>query len=258
VFQADKAIDLPRFARYDKRSKILQFVKRAEPMFRLILRGLLSGMLTIAVPAQMLAGDSASAMLYANGQTWINGSEVPKSAALFNGDLVQTRSDATASLNAKGSSVMVLADSLVRYEGPAVEIEHGAVRIATSQGLATRAGDVTVKPARDSWTEFQVVDVDGRVQIAANKGDLTIQDDQGSTTTLQQGQQTTRDDTTNPEKKKKRKRRGAGAATAAGGGLMSSPYVLYPAIGIAGGLTAWAILQHDEPVSPACRTNPCK
>jgi hypothetical protein len=40
---------------------------------------------------------------------------------------------------------MVLADSLVKFEGLAVELEHGAVRVTTSRGLTARAGDVTVK-----------------------------------------------------------------------------------------------------------------
>src|ERR1039458_7912180 len=183
-------------------------------------RSALCCLLAILFPAQvMLAGETASAMLYTNGAAWLNGSEVPKSAAVFSGDILQTRPDSTASIQSNGSNVMVLADSLVKFEGPAVELEHGAVRVTTSRGMAARAGDVTVKPASNSWTEFQVTDVDGRVQIAANKGDVTVQDDKG-TTTVTQGQQTTRDDTTDTEKKKKKHRRGAGAATAAGGGNM--------------------------------------
>ena len=114
-------------------------------------------------------------MLYTAGSAWLNGSAVPKSSAVFSGDLLQTRSDSTASIQANGSSVMVMADSLVKFEGPAVEVEHGGVRVTTSKALAAHAGDVTIKPAGNSWTEFQVVDVDGRVQIAANKGDLTVQ-----------------------------------------------------------------------------------
>src|SRR5450759_3450395 len=189
-------------------------------------------LLAILFPAQMmLAGETASAMLYTNGAAWLKGYEVPKSAAVFSGDMLQTRPDSTASIQSNGSNVMVLADSLVKFEGQAVELEHGAVRVTTSRGLAARAGDVTVKPTANSWTEFQVTDVDGRVQIAANKGDLTVQDDKG-TTTVTQGQQTTRDDTTDTEKKKKKHRRGAGAATAAGGGIMSSTPV------VAGGLAA--------------------
>jgi hypothetical protein len=110
-------------------------------------------LLVVVFPAQMmLAADTAAAMLYTNGAAWLNGSEVPKSAALFTGDLLQTRPDSTASIQANGSNVMVLANTLVKFEGPALEIEHGAVRVTTSRGLAARAGDVTVKPAGDSWT----------------------------------------------------------------------------------------------------------
>lgn len=214
-------------------------------------------LLVILFPAQvMLAGETASAMLYTNGAAWLNGSEVPKSAALFAGDMLQTRPDSTASIQANGSNVMVLADSLVKFEGPAVELEHGAVRVTTSRGLAARAGDVTVKPAANTWTEFQVTDVDGRVQIAANKGDLTVQDDKG-TTTVTQGQQTTRDDTTDTEKKKKKRRHGAGAAPAAGGGIMSSTPVVYGGLGVVAGVGLWVWLQQEPPVSPACPSKYC-
>jgi len=151
---------------------------------------------------------------------------------------------------------MVLADSLVKFEGPAVELEHGAVRVTTSRGLAARAGDVTVKPAANAWTDFQVTDVDGRVQIAANKGDLTVQDDKG-TTTVTQGQQTTRDDTTDTEKKKKKRRHGAGAAPAAGGGIMSSTPVIYGGLGVVAGVGLWVWLQQEPPVSPACPSKYC-
>ena len=225
-------------------------------MSRTIWRSALCLLLATLVPAQLLAADAASAMLYANGSAWVNGSSVPKSAPVFAGDLVQTRPDSSVHISSTGSSVMVLADSLVKFEGPAVELQHGAVRVTTSKGLATHAGEVTVKPAGDGWTEFQVTDVDGTVQIAANKGDVTIQDQQG-TTTLQQGQQTTRDDTSNPEQKKKRKRRGAGAATAAGGGILSTSTAVYIGIGIVGGITTWVLLQGDDPLSPACPTDPC-
>ncbi len=103
-----------------------------------VLRAGLSIVLAMLLPGQLLAADSASAMLYANGAAWVNGSTVPKSAAVFVGDLVQTRPDSTAHLSASGSSVMVLADSLVKFEGPAVEIEHGAVRVSTAQGPSSR------------------------------------------------------------------------------------------------------------------------
>jgi len=225
-------------------------------MSQAALRSVLSLVLTMLVPAQLLAADSASAMLYANGTAWVNGSSIPKSSALFAGDLVQTHSDSSVHISANGSSVMVLADSLVKFEGPAVTLEHGAVRVTTAQGLSTHAGQVTVKPAGSSWTEFQVKDVDGTVQIAANKGNVIVQDQQGSTT-LQEGQQTTRDDTSAPEKKKKKRRGAGGAATAAGGGVLSSATAVYTGLAVVGGITTWVLLQGDDPLSPDCPTDPC-
>jgi hypothetical protein len=227
-------------------------------MSQSVFRSAVCCLLSILFPVQvMLAGETASAMLYTNGAAWLNGSDVPKSAAVFSGDLLQTRADSTASIQSNGSSVMVLADSLVKFEGPvAVELEHGSVRVTTSHGLAAQAGDVTVKPVANSWTEFQVTDVDGRVQIAANKGDLTVQDDKG-TTTVAQGQQTTRDDTTDTEKKKK-KRRKPGAAPAANGGIMSSAPVVYGGLAVVGGGAIWIWTREEGPVSPSCPSNPCQ
>jgi len=220
-------------------------------------RSIVCCLLLMAFPAQtMFAGDTASAMLYTNGAAWLNGNDVPKSAAVFSGDLLQTRADSTASIQANGSSVMVMSDSLVKFEDSAIELEHGTVRVSTSRGLAARAGDVTVKPAGNSWTEFQVTDVDGRVQIAANKGDVTVQDDKG-TTTVSQGQQTTKDDTSdnnNNEKKKKKRRRAAGAATAGAGGIMSSTPVVVGGLAAIGGVTVWVWTRSEPPVSPSCPT----
>lgn len=226
-------------------------------MSRSDLRSALCCLLACLFPAQMLAGESASAMLYTSGSAWVNGNTVPKSAAMFSGDLLQTPAGSTASIQANGSSVMVMADSLVKFEGPSLEIDHGGVRVTTSRAMAAHAGDVTIKPASNSWTEFQVVDVDGRVQIAANKGDVTVQDASG-TTTVSQGQQTTRDDTTDVEKKKK-KRKQSGAATAARGGIMSSPAAVYGGLAIVGGAAAWIWIGtgSEPPISPACPSKSC-
>jgi|SRR5271157_1935656 len=218
-------------------------------------RKLVSCVLLLIVPGSLVAADSGAAMLYADGAAWLNGSHVPKSSAIFAGDLVQTRSDSAANIHAPGSSVTVLGDSLVQFEGASLKVEHGGVFVATSKGMATTAGDVRITPASNNWTEFNVTDTDGTVRIAARKGDLTITDDQG-TATLQQGQETTRDeqsDQTDNSKKKnsKDKKRAAGAAPAAGGGVLNSPI----AIGVGGaavvGLTVWVLVKSDNPVSPS-------
>jgi hypothetical protein len=211
---------------------------------------ILAGMLIVIFPAAMFAADTPGAMLYSHGSALLNGNSVARSSALFSGDLVQTNPDSVANINTTGSSVLVLNDSLVQYDGSSLKLEHGGVTISTSKLLETRAGAVTVSPVAAVWTEFEVRDVDGRVQIAARRGDLNITDDTG-TTTLAQGQETTRDDSQAQSDNKKKKKQGAGGTVpGAAGGVFNSPV----AIGIAGGLiiggTAWALAHSDDPVSP--------
>lgn len=212
---------------------------------------MVSCVLLLMVPASLFATDTGAAMLYADGAAWLNGSHVPKSSAIFTGDLVQTRSDSAANIHAPGSSITVLGDSLVQYEGTSLNVEHGGVSVSTSKGIAAIAGDVRVAPASNTWTEFNVSDTDGTVRISARKGDLTVTDDSG-TVTLAQGQETTRDEQSDQgDKKKKNKKRAAGAAPAAGGGVLSSPIAIGVGVAAIGGVTAWVLLQSDEPVSPA-------
>ena len=217
-----------------------------------VFRGMVACVLVVLFPVALVAADSNAAMLYTNGAAWINGTHVPRSSsAIFSGDLLQTRSDSVANINEPGSSITVLADSLVQFDPASVRIEHGGVAVSTSRGVGTSAGDVKVTPAAFSWTEFDVADVDGVVRILARKGDLTVFDGK-DTVTLAQGQETTRDeqsDTDQNGKKKSKKR--AGAAPAAGGGILSSPW----AIGIGGaaivGVTTWVLLQNSNPASPS-------
>jgi hypothetical protein len=89
-------------------------------MRALTFRGVLSWLLILMLPASMLAADSSAAMLYTNGTAWINGGNLPKSSAIFSGDLVQTKTDSVASSKAPGTSVLILSDSLVQYQGTAV------------------------------------------------------------------------------------------------------------------------------------------
>lgn len=218
-------------------------------------RKMVSCVLLFLFPGSMLAADSSAAMLYTNGAAWVNGAHVPRSSSsIFSGDLLQTRSDSVANINAPGSSITVLSDSLVKFQGSSVAIEHGGVRVSTSRGIGTTAGDVKVLPASYVWTEFNVTDVDGTVRIAARKGDLTISDGK-ETFTLAQGQETTRDETSSDNDKdnkdgKKNKKRAAGASPGASGGVFNSPVAIGIGAGAIIGVTTWVLVKNDNPASP--------
>jgi hypothetical protein len=213
-----------------------------------LLRAILSCVLAVVVPAAMFAADTGAAMIYTMGTTWINGSGVPKNSAIFPGDLIQTKDDAVANINATGSTVVILSDSLIQFENNGLTLEHGAVAVSTGKRMSTHAGEVTVTPASEAWTQFEVSDVDGSVHIAARKGDILIADATG-TSTLPQGGQTTRDES---KFHKKKKRRAGGAIPGATGPIMDSPYAIGTGLGIIGGVTTWVLLQGDDPLSPAC------
>jgi hypothetical protein len=227
-------------------------------MMRPLYLKILSCMMVMIFPVALFAADQPAAMLYSHGTASLNGTAIARSSAIFSGDLIQTNTDSVANINAVGSSILVLNDSLVQYEDGSLQLEHGGLTVSTSKLLRARAGDITVSPTAGVWTEFEVRDVDGKVRIAARKGDLTISDNTG-TTTLAQGQETTRDESQSQDdsqaRKGKKKRRGAGPAAAAApgaaGGVLNSPI----AIGIAGGIvvggTAWVLSHSDDPVSPA-------
>jgi hypothetical protein len=217
-------------------------------------RKMVSCVLLCIVPASLFAADNGAAMLYANGAAWLNGSHVPSSSAIFAGDLVQTRSDSAANIHAPGSSITVLGDSLVQFQGVALKVEHGGVSVSTSKSVATIAGDVKVAPVSNAWTEFNVTDTDGTVRIAARKGDLNVTDANGTLTVLAQGQQTTLDDQsdqTGDKDKKKDRRRAGGAVPAAGGGMLNSPIAIGVGAAAIGGVTIWVLTRSSNPVSPA-------
>jgi len=221
-------------------------------------RKLVCCVLVISFPALMLAADNSAAMLYTNGTAWVNGAHVPRvSSSIFSGDLLQTRSDSVANINSPGSTITVFSDSLVQFEGSSLRIDHGGVTIATSKGVGTTVGDVRVLPLANSWTEFNVIDVDGTVRIAARKGDLTVSDG-ASTVTLAQGQETTREESSSQSDKdqsdkgkKKNKKRAAGAAPAANGGTLNSPIAVGIGAGAIAGVTAWVLIKNDVAVSPS-------
>jgi len=215
---------------------------------------ILAGTLSVIFPLSMFAADTPGAMVYSHGTATVNGNSISRSSALFLDDVVQTRADSVANISATGSSVIVLNDSLVQFEGSRVKLEHGGVTVSTSKLMSARAGLITVLPATAGLTEFEVRNVDGTVQITARKGDLTISDAKGATL-LAQGQQTTRDEGTSqddsqPQPSSKKKKPAAGTSPGASGGILNSPIAVGAGGALIVGGAIWLLTKSDDPVSP--------
>ena len=108
-----------------------------------MVRSLICWILIVLTPASLIAADadSGAAMLYGKGAgtVWLNGKPLPHSSAVFPGDLIQTQAESVATLDASGSGVIVLQDSMVKFEGNAVSLQHGGVSVATSKGMVALA-----------------------------------------------------------------------------------------------------------------------
>jgi hypothetical protein len=159
-----------------------------------------------------LAADGPSvpgAMLQATGSVRVNGNGVLSSTAVFIGDSVQTQNDSLADITAEGTSVLVMPNSAVKFQGKTVEVDQGEVVVATSKGVSTIADELTITPAAQKQSKYEVSQGDEFVTIAAQQGDVTVNDGQASST-VPEGQQTTQ---------KKKKKRGGGAVPAASGGF---------------------------------------
>jgi hypothetical protein len=187
-----------------------------------MLRPVICWMLIAVTPVSLVAvdGESGAAMLYGKGKVLLNDRPLPRSSAVFPGDLIQTQPESLATLDGSGSGVIVFPDSLVKFEGNAVSLEHGSVSVATSKGMVALAREVTVTPASNTWTEFEVADMNGTVRVFANKGSVNVNCRKG-TVNLSEGDQATPDNSGNCNKKKRK----SGTPLPFDGALLADPYV---------------------------------
>ncbi len=208
-----------------------------------IVRNVVCWMLVAITPASLLAADSGAAMLYGRGPVSLNGSPLPQSSAVFPGDLIQTQPESLATLDASGSGVIVLPDSVVKFEGKSVTLERGSVNVSTSVGMVAVAGSVTVTPASNTWTEFEVGNNNGMVQVFASKGSINVYCGK-DTANLTEGEQANPDDS---GKCNKKKRKPAGALFPGGDGWLTNPYVLGGAAVTTGVIVCLLLCNSSQP-----------
>jgi hypothetical protein len=212
------------------------------------------GVMMVILPTSLMAQDSARAMLHDDGGVWLNGNPAPNSSAIFLHDLVQTQKGNWAKIDADGSTVTVLPETIVQFEGDELVLDHGSLQVNTSRGMKVRVACITVIPLTQDWNRYDVTDVDGRVMVAAHQNDVKIHY-QGaaarrsklvaySDVTVHQGEQVTR------EERCGLPARPADAVDAAMATL-DSPWAIGIGAAAIGVLTCWALCRGDEPVSPS-------
>lgn len=144
-----------------------------------LLRNLVSWMLIFLLPASLSAADTGSALLHSNGGVWVNGAEVADSTVVFPGDSLETKPGFVANLDAEGSSVLIQGQSIVKFEGNYLTLEHGSVAVGTSTSMSIHVNCLRVEPLSNDRTQYEVTDVSASVQVAARKNDVNIRQEGG-------------------------------------------------------------------------------
>jgi len=170
-----------------------------------ILRNLTCWALFVTFPLSLIAADTGSAILRSSGGVWINGSEARDSTAVSPGDLLETKPGSVANLDADGSAILIQPESVVKFNGDSLTLEHGSVSVGTARSMSVHVDCIHVVPVLNEWTQYDVTHVNGTVQAAARKKDVNIQlaasvrkptpESALQSATVHEGEQATRDAT---------------------------------------------------------------
>jgi hypothetical protein len=133
----------------------------------------------VIVPVSLLGqsapGQAGAAILHSQGGVWINGYEARDSSAVFPGDLLETKPGSSASLSLDGSTVLIQPESVAKLQTNLLELDHGSVSVGTSKSFKVRVNCLTVVPVLSEWTQYEVEDSNGNVQVAARKDDVDVE-----------------------------------------------------------------------------------
>ena len=134
-----------------------------------VIRKFVSWMMVLLCPLSLTAADTGSAVLHSEGGVWVNGFEISGSTVVFPGDLLETKPGFVANVDAEGSSVVIQPESVVKFQGTFLSLEHGSVSVGTSTSMSVHVSCIKVEPVSSERTQYDVADVSGTVQVAAHK-----------------------------------------------------------------------------------------
>jgi hypothetical protein len=126
-------------------------------------------------PGQGAEGQKAGAILHAQGGVWVNGYEARDSTAVFPGDLLETKPGSSANLTLDGSNVLIQPESVGTLQTNFLELDHGSVFVGTSKSFRVQVRCITVVPVLNEWTQYEVTNVSGNLQVAARKNDVNVE-----------------------------------------------------------------------------------
>jgi hypothetical protein len=212
-------------------------------------RKLVCGVMIVIVPASMAAQGTDRALLHSDGGTWLNGKPALASSAIFRDDHIETQTAHSAKIDVEGSTVMMLQNTVVQFEGDELVLDHGSLQLNTAREMKVRVNCMTVIPVTADRTQYDVIDVDGKIKVIAYKNDVKIHH-QGmarrskqasSDSIVHEGEQSTRDEKCVVVARP--------AEVDAKGPLLNSVWAKSAGV-VAIGLTCLILCRNEDPVSP--------
>jgi len=211
--------------------------------------------LSVLLPVSLIAQDTAGAILRSSDTgVLVNKSSVPSSIAVFSDDLIEIPKNGIARIELPGSSAQISGETMVQFHPEELVLDHGSVSVNTSRGLRVRVGCITITPVYpDQWTQFDVLDTNGKVTVSALKSDVYIDEHRKN---LQPGKEPEHRDRmiVHEGDQKSREERCAGAyvpANASGvGAILNSPWAVGVAAAVVGTVACLGLCHSDDPLSP--------
>lgn len=133
------------------------------------------------------------ATVQAQGNVTVNGSRVENTTTVFAGDKIQTAESSIANITAQGTMVQLSPNSSAIFSDKTLDLGCGSALVTTSLGEVVRVAGVTIMPATQSLTKFQVSQAPGALKVSAQEGSLIVDDgtkhalEAGKTMTMQRG-----------------------------------------------------------------------
>lgn len=131
-------------------------------------------LMIVILPTSLAAQDPTRGLLHSNGGTWLNEAPAPNIAAIFPDSLVQTQAGYAARIEVEGSSILVLPETMLQFQGLELALDHGTLQVDTARKMEVIVGCVRITPVNSDRTQFDVTDAGGRVTVSVSKNDVKI------------------------------------------------------------------------------------
>jgi hypothetical protein len=88
---------------------------------------------------------------------------------------METKPGFSATLNLEGTMIQLQEETVAKLHEDVLLLDHGGVSVGPSKSFKVRANCITIVPVLNEWTQYEVTDLNGTVQVNARKGDVRVE-----------------------------------------------------------------------------------